>query len=275
MRIGIERQQTGTGDERADVAGGSGGNGDIAIGGLPDRSEAGPGHDTLAPHAIAVVEPNEVVRFGLLAMLWAMESVSQVTAVTPVGDPCDTLASSRADIVLVSSDLPEDELERIQAWAAGARSTLLLLLRDTLDPRLARFAQRFPKGIVPLQGLTSERLGNALLLLDRGAVTATPPPRDAAVPPPRRVTWRTQRSAEGRRSSIWHRNPLTQREIDVLGLLSRGLSNKQIAPRIGISEHGVKRHISNILAKLNCSNRTEAVSYALQQNFLGTSRVAD
>jgi len=245
-----------------------------------------------------VVEPNEVVRFGLLAMLWAMESVSQVITVTQAGDPCDTLAAGHADIVLVSSDLPEDDLERIQAWAAGAGSTVLLLLRDTLDPRLARLVQRFPEGIVPLQGLTSERLGSVLRLHRRaeaatppsaGAATApsagaaTAPPAGAATPPPagtaapasRRLARRAHRSAEGRLSSLWHRNPLTQREIDVLGLLSQGLSNKQIAPRIGISEHGVKRHISNILAKLNCSNRTEAVSYALQQNFLGASRVMD
>ncbi|MBT2414385.1 response regulator transcription factor [Streptomyces sp. ISL-12] len=215
-----------------------------------------------------------MIRFGLLAMLWAMESVSQVITVTQVGDPCDTLAAGHADTVLVSSDLPEDDLERIQAWAAGARSRVLLLLHDTLDPRLARLVRRFPEGIVPLQGLTSERLGS-VLRLHRGAEAATPPPAGAAVPAARRPTRRAHRSAEGRLSSLWYRNPLTQREIDVLGLLSQGLSNKQIAPRIGISEHGVKRHISNILAKLNCSNRTEAVSYALQQNFLGASRVMD
>ncbi|MFK0119781.1 response regulator transcription factor [Streptomyces sp. NPDC090994] len=255
------------------VVGEAGGNGDAATGCLSDRSEAGPRHGGPAPHAIALVEPNEVIRFGLLAMLWAM-SVSQVITVTQVGDPCDTLAAGHADTVLVSSDLPEDDLERIQAWAAGARSRVLLLLHDTLDPRLGRLVQRFPEGIVPLQGLTSERLGS-VLRLHRGAEAATPPPAGAAVPAARRPTRRAHRSAEGRLSSLWHRNPLTQREIDVLGLLSQGLSNKQIAPRLGISEHGVKRHISNILAKLNCSNRTEAVSYALQQNFLGASRVMD
>jgi len=53
---------------------------------------------------------------------------------------------------------------------------------------------------------------------------------------------------------------LTQREIDVLGELSRGVPNKTIAGRLGISEHTVKFHIGSIFAKLGASSRTEAVA---------------
>jgi len=61
---------------------------------------------------------------------------------------------------------------------------------------------------------------------------------------------------------------LTVREREVLDLLSQGLSNKQIARRLTISEHGVKRHVTNLLAKLNAPNRTLAVAVALQQGLL-------
>jgi DNA-binding NarL/FixJ family response regulator len=55
------------------------------------------------------------------------------------------------------------------------------------------------------------------------------------------------------------RGPLTEREVEILGMLSRGLANKQIAGELGISEHTVKFHVSSIYTKLNVSNRTEAV----------------
>ncbi|MFF7638219.1 response regulator transcription factor [Kitasatospora sp. NPDC008050] len=51
---------------------------------------------------------------------------------------------------------------------------------------------------------------------------------------------------------------LTPRELQVLRLVADGLSNKQVSRRLLISEHGVKRLVGNILAKLNCPNRTLA-----------------
>jgi DNA-binding NarL/FixJ family response regulator len=58
--------------------------------------------------------------------------------------------------------------------------------------------------------------------------------------------------------------PLTEREAEVLGLLSKGLANKQIAATLGISEHTVKFHVSSIYAKLNVTNRTEAMREGLR-----------
>jgi len=58
--------------------------------------------------------------------------------------------------------------------------------------------------------------------------------------------------------------PLTDRESEVLGLLSKGLANKQIAMELGISEHTVKFHVSSIYQKLNVTNRTEAVRAGLR-----------
>ncbi|MFD0626787.1 response regulator transcription factor [Streptomyces sanglieri] len=58
------------------------------------------------------------------------------------------------------------------------------------------------------------------------------------------------------------------REQQVLALLAQGFSNKQIARRIGISEHGAKRHVTNLLAKLNSPNRTLAVALALQEGLV-------
>jgi DNA-binding NarL/FixJ family response regulator len=62
--------------------------------------------------------------------------------------------------------------------------------------------------------------------------------------------------------------PLTDRESEVLGLLAKGLANKQIAVALGISEHTVKFHVSSIYAKLSVTNRTEAVREGLRGGWI-------
>jgi DNA-binding NarL/FixJ family response regulator len=55
---------------------------------------------------------------------------------------------------------------------------------------------------------------------------------------------------------------LTKRELEVLGLVARGMSNQQIAESLTISEHTVHRHVSNVLGKLGVSSRAAAVAQA-------------
>lgn len=61
---------------------------------------------------------------------------------------------------------------------------------------------------------------------------------------------------------------LTQREREVLSLLAKGLNNPEIAERLSISRATVKVHVSNILAKLDVSNRAEAISLAIQHKLV-------
>jgi len=61
---------------------------------------------------------------------------------------------------------------------------------------------------------------------------------------------------------------LTPREVEVLRLLADGLGNKEIAFRLGISDHTVKFHISSILAKLGAASRTEAVTLGIRRGLI-------
>jgi NarL family two-component system response regulator LiaR len=63
---------------------------------------------------------------------------------------------------------------------------------------------------------------------------------------------------------------LTEREIDVLGLVAQGASNPQIAETLCISVNTVKSHLKNILAKLQLDNRTQAATYAVQSGLVST-----
>jgi two-component system, NarL family, response regulator YdfI len=62
--------------------------------------------------------------------------------------------------------------------------------------------------------------------------------------------------------------PLTPRESEVLQMLAGGLGNKEIAAKLGISEHTVKFHVASILAKLGAATRTEAVSLGIRRGLV-------
>lgn len=67
-------------------------------------------------------------------------------------------------------------------------------------------------------------------------------------------------------------DPLTEREIEILILVARGLSNQEIADKLFISERTARTHLSHILAKLHLANRTQAALYALKE---GLARLDD
>ena len=62
--------------------------------------------------------------------------------------------------------------------------------------------------------------------------------------------------------------PLTPREVEVLGMLAEGLANKNIAARMGISEHTVKTHVASILTKLDAFSRAEAVAIGARRGLI-------
>jgi DNA-binding NarL/FixJ family response regulator len=64
---------------------------------------------------------------------------------------------------------------------------------------------------------------------------------------------------------------LTDRELSILKLVGKGLSNKQIGTELFISDRTVQAHLSNIFSKLGVSSRTEAVMYAVRKGWITTA----
>jgi DNA-binding NarL/FixJ family response regulator len=66
-------------------------------------------------------------------------------------------------------------------------------------------------------------------------------------------------------------DPLTERELEVLALVGRGRSNKEIATDLGITERTARTHVSNILGKLGLASRTQAALYAVERKLVTSS----
>lgn len=67
-------------------------------------------------------------------------------------------------------------------------------------------------------------------------------------------------------------SPLTVREREILGLVAKGMSNKEISSSLDISEHTVKNHLKNILQKLHLENRVQLARYAYEQSWMAKGK---
>jgi len=175
------------------------------------------------------------LRAGLRALLSSDKTIKVVA--TP--DLLDE--DNEADVIITSaSRVSFLNNETDSASSAG----VLFLSDDQLNVQEMKRAYRV-WGVLPTDS-SAEELTAAIHALSQGLIVGTP-----------------ALLFESESEPLEH-GPLTERETEVLGLLSKGLANKQIAVALGISEHTVKFHVSSIYTKLNVTNRTEAVRAGLR-----------
>lgn len=181
--------------------------------------------------------PSPALRAGLRALLSSDSTIKVVN--DSLEDDLD------ADVVIASASQSS-----LQEYGPGdSPSAAVLLLSDhPLDVRELKRSRRV-WGILPTD-TSADELSAAVHALSQGLVVGTTT-----------LLFETE-------SEPLSQGPLTDRESEVLGLLSRGLANKQIAVALGISEHTVKFHVSSIYAKLNVTNRTEAVREGLRGGWI-------
>jgi DNA-binding NarL/FixJ family response regulator len=168
-----------------------------------------------------------------------LEADVVITSASSVSFPNQEIDSSSSALRIGSR--PPDAL-------AGMQAAILLLSDDRINVREMRRLSRI-WGILPTD-VSAEELAAAVHALAQGLIVGT-----AAL----LFESENEPLAQG---------PLTDRELEVLGLLAKGLANKQIALALGISEHTVKFHVSSIYTKLNVTNRTEAVRAGLRGGWI-------
>lgn len=177
------------------------------------------------------------LRAGLRALLSADKTIKVVN---------DSLEEEmEANVVIASAS----QASLATNGSDPASSTALLLLGD--EPVNVREIGRSARvwGVLPADA-SAEELAAAVHALSQGLIVGTPT-----------LLFESE-------SGPTSHGPLTDRESEVLGLLAKGLANKQIAVALGISEHTVKFHVSSIYTKLNVTNRTEAVREGLRGGWI-------
>jgi two-component system, NarL family, response regulator YdfI len=137
---------------------------------------------------------------------------------------------------------------------------LVTLIDEPSAGWAARALRSGVRAILPRESSENE-IVSAVLAADSGLVLLDPEITKELASQTRSVTTTADSLAE-------NLEELTAREVEVLRLMAEGYGNKQIASRLGISDHTVKFHISSILAKLSVSSRTEAVTQGIRMGLI-------
>jgi DNA-binding NarL/FixJ family response regulator len=194
---------------------------------------------------VLLVAPSPAMRAGLRALLAIDQEIEVVDERNGRSDVVDE--NIEADVMIMTSASIASFLER----KPGSQTlmTVLFLSDEPLNERQVRRAAHLLWGILPMDS-SGEELISAIHALAEGLIVGA---RSLLFPP------EEETSARG---------PLTEREVEVLALLAKGLANKQIATGLAISEHTVKFHVSSIFTKLNVTNRTAAVQEGLRGGWI-------
>lgn len=215
-------------------------------------------HVRILPHAdprrllVGLLVTSEVISFGLRAMLEAIEMVKDVQEL----EPGSTLPPDGLDVlILCGQQFIEMPTSPLVATAAAAGVKIIAVLEDLTGGSIELAFHTPCHGFIVQRELSIEVLRTTISRIYRGEV---PMPGAMA-----RNLIATANGGERRSRSCLA--SLTPRERQTLDLLVKGMSNKQIARQLLISQHGSKRLVANILAKLNCENRTLAVAIALRE----------
>lgn len=202
------------------------------------------------PIRILLADDHSVVRMGLAALI---STEPGFTVVGQASDGCEAVVQYRAlrpDVVLMDLLMPNKTGAHAAAeiLADFPLARILILSTSDGDDDVYRALQSGARGYI-LKSSPGEQLIPAIRAVMRG---------EKWIPP------EVARSLANRIM----REELSPRELQVLEELARGGSNKEIASVLLITEHTVKAHLKNILAKLPARDRTEAVTVALQRGII-------
>jgi len=198
---------------------------------------------------------NQVERLGIKQMLQSLEIVESCLSHEDLsGAVLKATLYESAVLIVTLRDI--DQVAGSLLRSATRQGVKLLVLIDDDLTHLSRLAGIRSSGLASISDLSASSLHVVLQRLRGGEMPIPPQVAHFLV---------SVASDECDVGTSRTRVRMTPREQEVLVLLVDGLSNKQIARRLAISVHGAKRHVANVLAKLDCSNRTLAVAKALRE----------
>ncbi len=207
------------------------------------------------PVRLLVCDDHVVVRAGLLALLGSAPDI-EVVGEAGTGEEAAALAAKLTpDVVLMDLQLGEgidgvEATRRITSPSPGAPPHVLVLTTYDTDADITRAIEAGATGYL-LKAERPEELFSAIHAASQGRTALSPP-----------VASRVMARMRAPRPT------LTDRERDILGQLSRGLGNREIARALFISEATVKTHLGRIYDKLGVDTRAGAVAVAKEQRLL-------
>jgi DNA-binding NarL/FixJ family response regulator len=211
---------------------------------------------------LLLVDDHALFREGLVGLFAYQDDFLIVGEASDSATAISKVAEVHPDIVLMDIDMPGEDgiatTRKIKSEFPDV-TVVMLTVHDATD-KLLEAIKAGAQGYL-VKNIRSAELLDQLRGLKRGEAAIT-----------RRMAARILEEFQRGQASVGPRaesaSDLTARELEVLHLVADRLSNKEIAARLVISEHTVKNHLKNILAKLHLRSRREAADYGLARGWV-------
>ena len=209
------------------------------------------------PIRVLLVDDHAVVREGLRALIATEADLQVVGEAEDVRQAIELVESTAADVLLLDLVLAHGDGLEVLAASRDLRPTLnvLILTSFSEDDQVLRAVELGARGYL-LKDSRADELLDAIRRVHRGQTVLAPAVAGTVVGRLSRPEPESMPEA------------LTERETEVLVLLAGGLSNREIAAELTISERTVRAHVGNVLAKLDLTNRTQAALYAVREGLV-------
>ncbi|MEK4129236.1 response regulator transcription factor [Solibacillus sp. FSL W8-0474] len=205
---------------------------------------------------VVIVDDHEMVRIGVAAYLSAQPDIEVIGEATNGEEAVEKVLSLKPDIVLMDNVMPiktgaEATAEILAHWPqAKVMIVTSFIDDDKLYPALEAGAVSYI-----LKTSNAKQIAEAIRKTMAGETVLEP-----------EATTKVMARMRGTAPAL--HDHLTDREMEVLLCMTRGLANQEIAEELFIALKTVKTHVSNILSKLEVQDRTQAVVYAFQNGLV-------
>lgn len=211
--------------------------------------------------SVLIVDDHPIVRQGLRTLLELQDDISIAGEAVDGKQAVEMTRVLKPDVVLMDLVMPElDGISATQRIRDLGQSTRVIALTsfvedDKVIPAIQAGAVSFL-----LKDVSPVDLMDAIRAAYHGEARLHP-----------YITRKLMAQVAAQPVTVKSSDPdLTQRELEVLALVAKGLSNREIAANLVISEKTVKTHISNLLSKLNLEDRTRLAIYAIKNGLVPT-----
>jgi NarL family two-component system response regulator LiaR len=214
--------------------------------------------------SVLIVDDHQVVRQGLRTFLELHDDIAVAGEASDGAAAVEMVRQLKPDVVLM--DLVMPGVDGITATGAirglGLGTRVIALTSFTEDDKVFPAIQAGASSYL-LKDVAPDDLVEAVRAVHRGEARLHP---DIA----RRLMEQVARQKTAPHETATAVEGLTERELEVIRLVAQGCSNSEIAERLVISDKTAKKHISNILAKLDLQDRTQMAIYAIKNGLVQT-----
>ncbi|MGC5346639.1 response regulator [Streptomyces sp. DT24] len=207
---------------------------------------------------VLLVDDHQVVRRGLRTFLEIQDDIEVVGEASDGAEGVAAAEQLRPDVVLMDIKMPgTDGIEALRGLRELDNPAKVLIVTSFTEQRTVVPALRAGASGYVYKDVDPDALAGAIRSVHAGHVLLQPEVAGALL---------AQEDAGG---GTGRGSTLTEREREVLGLIADGRSNREIARALVLSEKTVKTHVSNILMKLDLSDRTQAALWAVRNGAAG------